>query len=162
LPRVGGHTITRDMALAIAPITHGDNAEKCTACGHAFGSDEPVFVAADLWPDEHLGHAVCDTCKPTKDVWGEKADWRRSFVCENCGRTVRYLYGREYRCCTYRCAAAVWSKKAIERRSSWRAEHHIKRLSCEVCGSTFLATRSDARICSAACRQRAHRLALTT
>jgi hypothetical protein len=147
-----------DMTLSIAPIVHGDNAKNCTACGHAFGPDEPVFVAVPSWPEERRGHAVCGTCKPAKDVWGEKADWR-SFACEYCGRTVRYLYGREFRYCTYHCAAAVWTKRATERRSQYRTEHHIKRLSCEVCGNTFITARSDARYCSTTCRQRARRAA---
>ena len=147
-----------DMPLSIAPIMHGDNATNCIACGHAFGPDEPIFVAAPSWPETRLGHAVCDACKPARTVFGDEPDWR-SFVCENCDRTVRYLYGREYRCCTYRCAGAVWAKIATERRSRYRAEHHIKRLSCEACGSTFIAARSDARYCSDRCRQRARRKA---
>jgi hypothetical protein len=137
---------------------HGDNARSCTTCGRTFRPRESIFVAVRAWPETRHGNAVCGTCKPTKNVWGEKANWRR-FSCENCGRTVRYLYGRAYRYCTYHCATAVWTKNATERRSRTRAAQHIKRLSCNVCGSTFRATRSDARTCSTTCRQRAHRQA---
>lgn len=34
---------------------------------------------------------------------------------------------------------------------------HIRALTCWNCGSTMLATRSDARYCSNACRQAAYR-----
>ena len=51
----------------------------------------------------------------------------QSFACENCGRGVRYLYGRDYHYCTsYRCAAAVWNRSSTERRSRYRAEHRIR------------------------------------
>jgi hypothetical protein len=33
-----------------------------------------------------------------------------------------------------------------------------KRKTCETCGSKFTATRSDAKTCSAACKQRVHRV----
>ena len=68
---------------------------------------------------------------------------------------MRYHFGRLYRCCTYRCAAVVWTKQATERRSRHRAAHRVKQLTCEVCGITFIAARSDARTCSTTCRQRA-------
>jgi len=147
----------RDMALSIAPIVPSDNGSSCTICGRAFGPREPVFVAVPSWPESRLGHAVCGTCKPTRNSWGDKLHWR-SFACENCGRIVRYGYGRQYRCCTYRCAAAGWTKRATERRSQYRAAHRVKQLSCGVCGTTFVATRRDARYCSTTCRQRAHRM----
>jgi hypothetical protein len=148
--------IMRDMGLGIAPIIHGDYAESCTACGHTFGPGEPIFVAGQSWPETRRGHAVCDACKPTTTRWGHAPEWN-SFACRNCGRTVHYLQGREYRCCTYRCAAAIWTKRAIQRRSRSRAEARVKEMACEACGCTFTATRTDARYCSATCRQRAHR-----
>jgi hypothetical protein len=40
-----------------------------------------------------------------------------------------------------------------------RAEHRMKRLTCEACRSAFTAARFDARYCSPRCRQRAHRAA---
>jgi hypothetical protein len=40
------------------------------------------------------------------------------------------------------------------------AELAVTSVTCEVCGQTFTPKRSDARICSAACRQRAHRRAI--
>jgi hypothetical protein len=173
-----------DMTLPIAPIAYSDNAEKCADCGrklrevfiagqapsgnrprlrrritfalnlNAAPSLKPPPTAANPW----FGRAVCSACKPTRDWSGDKARWR-SFPCQNCGRKVHYLIGREYRYCTYRCALAVWTRQATERRSRDRAEHRHKRLVCAVCGGTFTAARSDARYCSATCRQRAHRKA---
>jgi protein-arginine kinase activator protein McsA len=38
-----------------------------------------------------------------------------------------------------------------------RAKHRYKQLVCKSCGLAFTAVLRDARFCSAACRQRAHR-----
>src|SRR3954452_17265606 len=93
-----------------------------------FGPGEPIFVAGQSWPEARRGHAVCDACKPTTTAsWGDAPDWN-SFACRNCGRTVHYLQGREYRSCTYRCAAAIWTKQAIQRRSWSRAEARVKEM----------------------------------
>jgi hypothetical protein len=146
-----------DMPLPITPIGWGDKADRCTSCGRALGPRAAVFVAGQS-QKQTRGHAVCRNCKPVETEWGGKPHWR-SFACERCGRRVHYCYGREYRYCTYRCARTIWTQQATERRSRYRAEHRIKRLTCESCGSTFTATRSDARCCSATCRQRAHRKA---
>ena len=72
----------------------------------------------------------------------------------------------------YYCTAcrAEWDKRRQEKRErdnakqrkwySWR--QHLRRLStpltaCGVCGEKVEAKRKDAKYCSAACRQRAHR-----
>jgi hypothetical protein len=93
-----------------------------------------------------------------EDVAWRVSHWS-SFSCERCGRWVHYLQGREYRYCTYRCAGAVWTQQATERRSRHRDEHRIRRFTCEVCQIVFTAARNDARYCSTTCRQRAHRKA---
>jgi hypothetical protein len=38
-----------------------------------------------------------------------------------------------------------------------RARHRHKQRRCKTCGTPFTTTRSDARFCSNACRQKAHR-----
>jgi hypothetical protein len=147
-----------DMSLSITPIAWGDHAEQCTNCGRTLRLRAAVFVAGQS-QNAWRGHAVCRACKPTVTWYGGKAEWR-SFACELCGRRVHYLQGREYRYCTYRCATAIWTRQATERRSRHRAEHRIKRLTCEACRGPFTAARSDARCCSTTCRQRAHRAAV--
>lgn len=39
----------------------------------------------------------------------------------------------------------------------WRAGNRHKHRLCQTCGRTFETTRTDARTCSSACRQRAYR-----
>jgi hypothetical protein len=134
---------------------HGDNAAKCTTCGETFRPREPVFVAGQS-KEAPRGHAVCPACKPVTAAWGDEPHWRH-FACEHCGRTVHYLYDRQYRYCTYHCASIVWTRGATERRSRYRAEHRIKHLACQVCGIAFTASRSGTRYCSATCRKRARR-----
>jgi hypothetical protein len=151
----------RDMARGITPIVAGDNAESCTRCGHVFGAGEPVFVAGQSFlRTEARGHAVCSACKPATTRWGSEPEWR-SFSCETCSRTVHYHYGRGYRCCSYRCAQATWTKQATERRSAARARTRVKQVVCAECKHVFTAKRIDARRCSPACRQRAHRAAIS-
>jgi hypothetical protein len=152
------------MGLPIAPIAHDDNAANCTVCGRKLvklvfvAGQEPSAGRPPNAPNPWLGRAVCSACKPTRDWSGHKARWR-SFMCQKCGRKVHYLIGREYRYCTYHCAQAAWIQRATERRSRHRAENRTKQLVCEACGIAFTAARSDARYCSATCRQRAHRKA---
>ncbi len=161
----GRHAIMRDVTQPIAPIRHGDNATHCADCGKLLGA--VIYVAGQDpirrrrsrrgWlVGDPRGRAVCRSCRPRADEVGRIEVWHR-FTCQRCGRTVRYAVGLDYRYCTYRCANAVWTKAATERRSRYRAEHRIKRPICEVCGATFIAARSDARTCSTTCRQRAHR-----
>ena len=161
----GRHAIMRDMTRPIAPLRHGDNATHCADCGKPLGAviyvagQDPLRFAVRRGRavrNDPRGRAVCRSCRPRTDEVGS-IDYWHSFACQRCGRTVRYAVGRDYRYCTYRCANAVWSKGAIERRSRHRAEHRIKRIACEACGATFTAARTDARTCSTTCRQRAHR-----
>jgi hypothetical protein len=42
----------------------------------------------------------------------------------------------------------------------WRAKHRHKLRTCVTCGTEFTTTRVDAKFCSNACRQKAHRGAL--
>jgi site-specific DNA recombinase len=64
---------------------------------------------------------------------------------------VRYPDWRHYRCCSERCARRRYNR-ALALASS-RARQKV----CEVCGSEFVATRSDAKTCSPKCRQAAYR-----
>ncbi len=85
-----------------------------------------------------------------------------AYPCELCVNQMPYYY------CT--ACRAEWDKRQQEKRErdnakqrkwyAWR--QHIRRLrrqptTCGVCGEKVEAKRKDAKYCSAACRQRAHR-----
>jgi hypothetical protein len=135
-----------------APLVWSDDATACADCGCALGVIFVTGQARKQW----LGRAVCTDCKPALTWSGADAEWR-SFTCQHCRREVHFLQGRGYRFCTYRCARTLWKREATARRSAARAAHHYKQLTCEICGTPFIAVLRDARMCSAACRQRAWR-----
>jgi hypothetical protein len=143
----------RDMPLPIAPVVWNDDAARCATCGRAL--DAELFVVDQQQKHWH-GRAVCRACKPAVAWHGDAVEWR-SFACVVCHRSVYFHQGRGYRSCSYRCARTLWTREATSRRSAARAAHHYKQLTCEVCDTPFIATRRDARTCSAACRQRAWR-----
>lgn len=80
------------------------------------------------------------------------------YPCEICRRTVPYYY----------CSACEeqWKTRRREERERTNAQQRKRRawyrqrrppVRCAVCGTDFKGKRKDARYCSAACRQRAHR-----
>jgi len=80
--------------------------------------------------------------------------WRPAAPCAACGRPVindrlsakickRVVCGDE-------CRRALYAAQARERRK-------LPTRACSVCGKDFEPKRTDARYCSAACKQRAHR-----
>jgi hypothetical protein len=75
--------------------------------------------------------------------------------CEHCARPVHQKWDRVWRrrtfCCES-CAKAAVATAARQARSDVRGTRQ-----CDSCGETFDPTRTDARYCSNACRQRAHR-----
>jgi hypothetical protein len=114
----------------------------------AFGSSSPL-----------IPFGRC--CVPEKD------DFAKLGRCQACDRRVyllvyTYRAGRRYRqrmrlsrlvYCSLHCRQAVYAAVAKARRE----RNKVKRLSCMVCGKEFPPTRSDARACSSACRQKAYR-----
>jgi hypothetical protein len=78
--------------------------------------------------------------------------------CETCGRDVFFVSpsseapptGRVF--CSENCKS---ERKARERKGKRVESHNI---SCEVCGTEFVAKRSNAKTCSPACRQKSYRL----
>src|ERR1700730_16974928 len=66
------------------------------------------------------------------------------FVCGSCGRRdYRTLFARDLCPCCYM-------------RESRRRNRH-KKIVCTICAAAFTSTRADAKFCSPACRQKAHR-----
>ena len=88
---------------------------------------------------------------------GEAPQEPRSYPCQDCRHTVpRYycddchgIWERERRTKRERQNASARKRRA-RKRMLWRA-------SCAQCENVFTPTRRDARFCSAACRQKAHR-----
>ena len=115
------------------------------------GSQEPVTTMLEPHPACRPleGHAHCCKCgKPF--VCGEeyRIPWRNRGRYRawhpGCGPTG---WWRIYHCST----ACYWRQLRALR----RAER--EQIACEVCGETFVPTRSDARYCSNTCRQAAYR-----
>jgi hypothetical protein len=78
---------------------------------------------------------------------GDRVIWIRPTVCARCGNRPWAMYGREY---IHFCSPACeWRQR--------RARNRIKQRECSVCGKLFTTTRVDAKFCSNACRQKAHR-----
>jgi hypothetical protein len=76
--------------------------------------------------------------------------------CGGCERPLRVgIYRRDGRFyCSDVCRQRGRLQRERELRAARRETHHP---TCEVCGQTFPAARTDARYCSNACRQRAYR-----
>ena len=73
--------------------------------------------------------------------------------CEACGRPVvsRHRWDRLYVYCSERCSRRVYNRNRYTRRAESRPSD------CSACGGPMSPSRSDARYCSSACRQRAYR-----
>jgi hypothetical protein len=141
------------------------NAGHCTRCGEPFGGNATAYmvrerVICEIYYDtvavtQDGAFAVCDACvKPD-----EEAGATEPINCEGCGQRMRtsakvMLY-RDYlgwcdplRVCSDRCRQRVRRRRRKKLRPAIR---------CETCDTRFKPTRTDAKFCSAACRQSAYR-----
>lgn len=82
----------------------------------------------------------------------------KTYPCELCAESVPYFY-------CYSCRAEWDKRQAAERaqenakvRARRARQRQLWRSTCSTCGQTFKPKRRDAGSCSAACRQRAHRI----
>jgi hypothetical protein len=131
-------------------------AERCGRCGRAFKSDEPIWrvlawrTVSPFVVRRQLS-VWCGRCTP------ERCQRERCVLpCQQCGRPTGVIPGRRP-FCSDRC---TWSWYNAQRNSRRAAERLPK--PCSGCGKPFVRTRSDATTCSAACRQRIHRLHSST
>ena len=78
-----------------------------------------------------------------------------SLACEGCGTGLWHgeRFGGRYAIAVYchTCYQRLWRQKQR------KLHPRHKQRTCVRCGTEFTATRVDAKYCSAACRQRAHR-----
>ena len=152
-------------------------AKTCGQCGRDLEPDEAVWRTRIGNGRSIFGGwrwTVVPLCRECKRDW---PSYSARKPCEACGRPVANEIierGRDYALrdrraraifynwplpkeklahwfCSERCAKRCYRAKERER----RAEQRLKE--CAVCGETFEATRSDAKTCSPACRQKAYR-----
>jgi hypothetical protein len=122
---------------------------QCARCGHEFTPDEPVWRRRLSFGSTRWAMApLCERCRTDRQ-------YLEAAPCEGCGRPVHNEMGfrpRRRTFCCEDCDKAAVAKAARERRSDARGTRQ-----CDSCGETFEPSRTDARYCSNACRQRAHR-----
>jgi hypothetical protein len=127
----------------------------CAKCGCTLAPEAPIWrQRMRLGPGFFGGHSdtVAPVCEQCRADWKE---FRGAEPCENCGRPVHQQDGQRWHlrtfCCST-CERAVRVTAAREQRSDARGTRK-----CKTCGETFEPTRTDARYCTPACRQRAYR-----
>jgi hypothetical protein len=132
----------------------------CGRCGGVIAPGAPVWIGAvscrGYYQQDYvtLEAPLCENCRDYRT-------WRptRYFPprpCENCKRPVHLRQTRRVRrvVCSDGCRKALYRAQYFRRKGS-RARR------CDVCGEVFTQTRSDAKTCSPACRQKAYRRRVT-
>jgi hypothetical protein len=124
----------------------------CTRCEEPFsGNRATAFMVAEYVCWQVLGDwalcqhetvPVCDACVTPK----EQAAATRSIACKGCGMPMLTREQWQGVTCSERCAQR-------ERRLRNRHKSRV----CVTCGLRFKTTRTDAKFCSGACRQKAYR-----
>jgi len=132
-----------------------ETATCCANCQRGLGPDEPVWRTSISMGRSFFGGwrttvaPVCGECRWDSRNYGSPSP------CEGCGRPVYNERNSRVRFLTFCCercrrrAQAAWACEQRRRARSTRR--------CEMCGETFELTRTDAKFCSDACRQRAYR-----
>jgi len=135
----------------------------CGGCGRKLSDGEPVWRERRSTGRTFLGGVgkvlapLCAECRSE-----DSSGWLFG-ACETCGRLVHYADGpgmrRRWAFCCYDCQSKHQStyQAAIARQR--RAEARGPSRPCAGCGEHFEPTRADAKFCSGACKQRAHRKA---
>jgi len=82
----------------------------------------------------------------------------RSAECHGCGRPLAVVTESEYRTPYRKIAYCSEACRDDRRERAKRERAALDRKVCEACGEPFEPTRSDAKTCSPACRQRLYRL----
>jgi hypothetical protein len=127
---------------------------RCTRCAEplevAFMVKDKVGIRWSSRPgddDFFLCHqirwvAVCDACTTLK----EAEEDRERLACPGCGINLTVPRGALVKACSNAC---------VQRAA--RKTKRLKKLFCAMCHVEFTSSRRDARYCSSACRQKAHR-----
>ena len=80
----------------------------------------------------------------------------RKIYCKGCGR-VFYTQIETKKYCLY----SLCGNHGYQKELKWRRAQERKDRICKTCGNTFTPTRSDAKFCCKACRQKAYREKVT-
>jgi hypothetical protein len=135
------------------------NGKTCGLCGKAFGAGAVMWrgettVSRDPGAYPFLV-PMCDQCRSRDPALAWDAEWTDPEPCESCGRPVRNRKPlsprRRYVTCSEACRLRVQRSRESERRALARLKV------CATCHEPFEASRSDAKYCSAPCRQKAYR-----
>jgi hypothetical protein len=129
---------------------------RCLRCRAPFAPEQIVIMVHEHLIAEVIGNActhttewvtICTVCATV----AEQAAATRKCPCRGCAQPMlspTSLKAHQL-VCSNRCAQRV-------RRGQRRACRTM--IHCSACGSAFRPKRSDARFCSAACKQKAYRL----
>jgi hypothetical protein len=139
-----------------------NDASVCAKCSRKIAASEPVWRQRfDLGYGLFGGGwgttvaPVCSSCKDEHELFDDAAK-----PCAGCGRPVHNLtysvYYRRFTFCSEVCRPKALAAYGRNRRCEARGDRP-----CEGCGETFKPTRTDARFCSVACKQRAYRQRVT-
>ena len=135
-------------------------AGRCTRCHRRLGSAAyMVFDGTESVNGIPLGWKACPVCEAC--VTYEELEARhREADCQGCGRHLYFPRARvrsrtslngDQRQLITTCSNACYRKALRQRR-------RIKSRRCANCNTSFKSARTDARFCSAACKQSAYRL----
>ena len=169
------HTVTKELYkvrewTAAGPIETGETGERyphwyaCEACARekhpqffrTVESLKPLEDKLAANPDdldaryEYLNAKECCYLEHRRCAWCNRPIWEKN----------GFLFARWKRmgplCCSSNCTNARANASRAERVKLYRTP---KEATCLTCEKKFAPTRSDARFCSNACRQKHHRLA---
>ena len=133
--------------------------EVCARCDTRL---DDIIYLGETYP--HRLIPLCGDCFAPPGATGyDERIGSEPFPCENCGRLVvrqvswsdltpMYTTQRIAPHCCLRCQGAANARKRRARRRAVRPARK-----CETCAMDFVPTRTDARHCSNACRQKAYR-----
>src|SRR5215472_11402393 len=128
---------------------------KCFKCRREMTADEPVYR---LFIDVRFRYRnICAPC----EVANAAAKARRKFrpwlpprPCDHCARPVIWdkppREGERYFACGRQCRAAIHNANFRQRHPREKVDRR-----CVSCGETFSHKRSNAKFCSARCKQKA-------
>ena len=125
----------------------------CGVCGRSFADGDTVVLAHQYLGFRRRGALVrqvmpcCVSCTPASRLGGCVAQ-----PCLSCGRTVMRRRRVRRSFCSHRCSWRWYDGQRNVKRARARADRI-----CLSCQRPFTPRRADAKTCSPACRQRAHR-----
>jgi hypothetical protein len=134
-----------------------NDASVCAECGRQIVASDPVWrqrlsLGRGLFGGwRNTVAPVCSSCKSEYEAF-----YARS--CDACGRPVHNLYST-YRRLTFCSEVCQTKARAAQARNTRREARGSQ--TCEGCSKIFNSTRTDARFCSVACKQRAYRQCVT-